>query len=227
MSISVVIPCFNEEKYIPGCLNSILNQTVKPEKIIVVDNNSTDQTVKIAKQSKSVIVIQETKQGIVYARNTGFNACHSEIIARCDADSLPPPQWLSKIITLFSKKQVDAVTGPVIFYDMAIKSSKIARLYQKIIHVYQGYPTLIGPNMAISKKIWEKVKNSVCYDESVIHEDIDLAIHIKQKGGKIIFSKSLLSYTSGRRIVKNPLSFFGEYPLRIMRTYQHHNKSQI
>jgi len=50
MKVSVVVPAYNEEAYIGNCLESLTNQKVKPDEIIVVNNNSTDATVKIAKR---------------------------------------------------------------------------------------------------------------------------------------------------------------------------------
>ena len=52
LTLSIVIPVFNEQRYIKACLDSIAAQTVKPDEVIVVDNNSTDKTVQIAKKYK-------------------------------------------------------------------------------------------------------------------------------------------------------------------------------
>src|SRR3989304_3585243 len=61
MKVSVVIPVYNEEKYIKNCLDSLMNQTEKPDEIIVVDNNCTDKTVSIVKKYKRIKIIQEKK----------------------------------------------------------------------------------------------------------------------------------------------------------------------
>ena len=102
IAISVVIPAHNEEKYIGKCLNSIRKQTFKDYELIVVDNNSTDDTSKIAARY-GARVIKETKQGITPARERGFKEAKAEIIARTDADAIVSPNWLKTINHTFKK----------------------------------------------------------------------------------------------------------------------------
>ncbi len=222
MKISVIIPVFNEEKYIKKCLESLKKQQEKPEEIIIVDNNCTDKTIEIAKKY-SVEIIKEKKQGITFARNKGFEAAKYEILARCDADSILPVNWVKRIKEIFLTKKIDAITGPVIFYDLPIKTFFFTKAYlATMAKLQKGANTLIGPNMAISKKAWTKVKNKVCLNDKIVHEDIDLAIHINQVGGKIYVDEKLVVKVSGRRIKKNPFSFFIEYPIRLIKTLSTH-----
>lgn len=222
MKISVVIPVFNEEKYINQCLESLKNQEEKPDEIILVDNNCTDKTIEIAKNYR-VRIIKETKQGITFARNTGFNASKYEIIARCDADAIPPKNWIKRIKEVFSRKKIDAITGPVLFYDLPFPTLFFTKIYLKGMKtLQQGKNTLIGPNMAIKKNIWNKIKDKICLDDKRVHEDIDLAIHLSQVGGKIHLDNQLIVKISGRRIKNNPLSFFVEYPVRLINTLKSH-----
>jgi glycosyltransferase involved in cell wall biosynthesis len=222
MKISVIIPAYNEEQYIANCLISLKQQTDLPDEIIIVDNNCTDQTVVIAKKY-DCLIIKEKKQGMIFARNRGFNEATGDIIARCDADVILPPDWLQKIKENFRKNQIDAVTGPIVFSDLPLNSPLYADFYNKFIKFLQhGKETLNGPNMAITKNIWEKIKDKVCLDEHLVHEDIDLAIHINKAGGKIKRDKTLVVSSSSRRIKKNPTSFFIEYPIRVFKTLRNH-----
>jgi len=228
MKISIIIPVYNEEKYIVQCLQSIVKQRVKPDEVIVVDNNCTDSTISLVKQFPFVHIIKEKKQGMIAARNTGFNAATYELIARCDADTQLPPNWIARIHRNFSRYKINALTGPVMFYDAPIKTSLIARAYLDMMKpIHRGGETLIGPNMIITKEIWEKVKNKVCLNDKLVHEDIDLAYHIQEVGGKIRRDNSLIVGTSSRRIKKNPYSFFSEYPRRFMKTLLYHDKAVI
>lgn len=222
MKISVVVPVYNEEKYIENCLNSLINQSEKPDEIIVVDNNCIDKTIFLTKQYP-VKIIKEKKQGMIFARNRGFNEAKHEIIARCDADTILPINWIKKIKKNFNRFPIDALTGPVTPYDLIIKTKDFAITYFEIMRFIQnGAETLVGPNMVITKKIWKKVKNKVCLNDNQVHEDIDLAIHIFKEGGKIKRDNSLIIKMSGRRIKNNPLSFFVEYPVRMVKTFQAH-----
>lgn len=222
MKISVVIPAFNEEQYINKCLSSLVKQQKKPDEIIIVDNNCTDRTIQIAKKYP-VKIVKEKKQGMIPARNKGYNEASGEIIARCDADAVPPKDWIRKINENFAKKNIDALTGPIIFYDLLFKTTFFANIFFDFMKfVQKGKEIVIGPNMALSKKIWQKIKNEVCLEDNDVHEDIDMAIHIIKNSGKIYRDPSLISYISGRRIRHNPLSFFIEYPIRLIKTFRSH-----
>jgi len=221
MKVSVVIPAYNEEKYIGLCLQSLSRQLEMADEIIVVNNNSTDQTAKIAKSFK-VTVIDEPQRGITFARNSGFNHAQYPIIARCDADSILPNDWIKRIKSNFEGK-IDALTGPVIFCDLPIHIALSTKLYFFIVKAIQGFKNpLMGPNMVLTQEIWAKVKNEVCLQDHLVHEDIDLAIHINRAGGRIVFDPNLIIRVSGRRITNDPLSFFWEYPIRFVKTVLYH-----
>lgn len=221
MKISVIIPAYNEEKYIGKCLESLTHQQEKADEIIIVDNNCTDQTLQIVKRFP-VKVVREEVQGMIQARNRGFNEAQCEIIARIDADTIVPPNWIKKIKENFENSPIDALTGPIIFHDL-IATTFFARLYLAFMKIIQkGKETLAGPNMVITKKIWQKVKGEVCLDGRAVHEDIDLGIHINKAGGLIKRDNTLIINISGRRIKNDPLSFFIEYPIRMFKTILKH-----
>lgn len=217
MTISVAIPVYNEGHYLKACLQSLMSQDEKPEEIIVVNNNSTDNSVEVAKQFP-VRIVNETHQGISYARNRGFDEVKSDIIARCDADTILPKNWISRITYDFENNSIDAVTG-VANYDIPFMGPAATYLYLEIVRMIQmGGGTLIGYNMAFKKEIWEKIKDTVCMDNHTVHEDVDLALHINKIGGKIMHDRKLIVKTSGRRIKEHPISFFIEYPKRFYTT---------
>lgn len=224
MRVSVVIPVFNEEALIAHCLTALLNQTAKPFEIIVVDNNSTDLTATIAK-SYGARVIQEKQQGMIYARNAGFSAAAGEIIARIDADTTVPKDWIEKINRHFIQDpNLIALSGPTFFEDakfnhlLIVEPALIASW--KIIF---GHDLLYGPNYAVSKKAWEKVKNTICLNDKMVHEDFDMAIHLgRLKMGRIFFDKNFIVEVSERRW-RETKSYF-EYPLRYLKTIARHKK---
>src|SRR4051812_9489646 len=97
MKISIVIPVYNEAQNLDACLRAIARQTTAAYEVIVVDNNSTDGSLAVAQTFPFVTVITERRQGIVHARDRGYNAARGDIIARIDADSLLPKDWLEHI----------------------------------------------------------------------------------------------------------------------------------
>lgn len=231
MKISVVIPAYNEEAYISRCLSSLLEQHVKPDEIIVVDNNSTDQTVAIAKNFP-VRIIHETKQGTGHARNRGFNEAKFDIIARTDADTILPPDWIEKIKKAFVDQKLIALSGPAEFYDLPelVQNThwqtnpawvKVITSYNKIIRQFTKHDCLFGPNCAFRKSAWEKIINDVCLDDKKVHEDLDLGIHLAEVG-KIKFDDSLIVSTSVRRW-KRPDAYI-EYLYRGFKSLQKHKQ---
>ncbi|MGA3291593.1 MAG: glycosyltransferase [Candidatus Microgenomates bacterium] len=222
MKVSLIIPAYNEEKYIGRCLKSVNNQVIPADEVIVVNNNSIDKTAAIAKKLGAK-VIKEKMQGMIYARNRGFNTAKYEIIARCDADAIVPRNWIKIIKKDFENPKVDGLSGPVYFYDSEIlKSAKVtpSKILQKSFKALsKGHEHMVGPNMAITKKIWEKVKNKVFLDESIVQEDSDLSLNIASVGGYIELDPNLIVGISARRIIKNPKSFFLIYPTKVVKTF--------
>lgn len=87
MDISVIVPAYNEEKYIKKCLKSITGQKTKLKyELIVSDCKSTDQTLKIAKRYADKIAISD-KKGVAYSRNSGASLAKGEILIFIDADT--------------------------------------------------------------------------------------------------------------------------------------------
>lgn len=226
MKVSVIIPAFNEEAYIGNCLDSLMKQEIMPDEIIVVNNNSTDKTVTIAKKYP-VRIISEKKQGITHARNKGFHEAKYQIIARTDADTVVPTDWIKKIKKHFEDKELIALSGPAHFYDLpdVVRTAKLtteaAFSYIRIFKQIMGYDCLYGPNMVIRKTAWEQVKPHICLDDKEVHEDIDIAIHLSHFG-KIQFDYSFLVSSSFRRWKK--IDPYFEYTSRIVKSISKHKK---
>lgn len=230
MTISVVIPVYNEASYLPACLESLRKQTLPPDEIIIVDNNSTDRTARIAKDFGAK-VINEPKQGIVFARNTGFDAARGDIIARGDADSIFPTDWLAEINRTLSGNRYAAITGGTTAYDLPWPLNHVPTLfyYGHIVlyfgwaRLWLGHTTLFGSNMAITNSGWQKVRREVCTNEQKIHEDVDLAYHICRASEKIKFDRHLRVSISIRVLRIRSLRELVIYASRVPRTRLSHH----
>jgi glycosyltransferase involved in cell wall biosynthesis len=224
LTLTIVIPAYNEQSYLKACLDSIADQTIMPAEVIVVDNNSSDETVKIASEYSFVKILQEPNQGVFFAARRGFNAAKSDIIGRIDADTLLPAEWVETVLVHFQKENVAALTGPVSYYDMPLPHSNywFDHLMRAMTYnlAYDNSPFLYGSNLAIRRSVWRRIQSRLCTQQD-IHEDIDLAIHVKDEGHEIIYSKSLLSGASGRRY-NDGLKSFGGYIGMYRRTYSRH-----
>lgn len=194
--ISIVIPTLNEEKYLSKLLKSIKNQTFKDYEIIVSDNNSKDNTKKIAKKFNCKTV----KGGYPgKARNNGANFAKYDLLF-IDADIILQDK---NHLKNFLKKSKD--------YDMTTcKILPISNnLFHKIYYFIKNYANkflfiekkhVSGQFLYVKKIMFEKVKG---YDESLIlAEEHDLAQRVFKIGGKIGFFMDIYVMNSVRRIEK-------------------------
>lgn len=202
LTLCLIIPVYNEQNYLRRCLQAIEAQTEKPDEVIVVDNNSTDKSAQIAAEFSFVKVAKEKKQGIVYARNRGFNTARADILARIDADTQLPADWVAKARRLAASiGQLDAVTGPCSFRNTFWPKGIF--WFHRLIYFWSsrllfGHHILFGSNMFLLRSGWQQVKNQVCTDNS-LHEDMDLSHHLASAGGKIRFEHELAASISARR----------------------------
>lgn len=109
--VSIIIPAYNVQDYIEECINSALNQTYPYTEIIVVDNNSTDQTaekvVEIQKQfPQKIFLLFEEKQGVSFARNKGIKNSNGQWIQFLDADDLLYEDKLERQLKLINTSTV-------------------------------------------------------------------------------------------------------------------------
>lgn len=200
MKVSVIVPAYNEEKYIEKCLESIVSQTEKPDEIIVVDNNCNDKTVEIAEKFGARIV-KEENQGMIYARNAGFDAAKYEILARTDSDAILPKDWISKIKENFKDPDLGGLSSPAYYFNKPLISGILNAVIIAsfdAIGFKLGHSTMFGPNTVLRKSLWEKIRKDVCLSEREVHEDVDLAIHLAPHT-KIKFDKSFIVRTRRNR----------------------------
>lgn len=101
--VSVVIPAYNAEQYLPEQLEALLNNTVSIAEIIVSDNGSTDSTkdlvLKAAEKHENVKYLDAgQRQGPNYARNKGIEQASHELVLLCDADDIVAEDWAEKLL---------------------------------------------------------------------------------------------------------------------------------
>ena len=220
-TLSIVIPAYNEERYIGACLNSIAVQSVKPLEVLVVDNNSTDKTVQTAEKYPFVRVLHEKRQHQVFAQAAGFNASKADILGRIDADSVLPPDWTKKVITAFeTNTKLMAVTGGADPYDAPLKwlGSAIFHGYIYVAGLIGGQRMLWGSNCAIRASGWNKIKNKVMMRPD-IWEDYDMAFCLKPYGQIGYIPGNLVGVSF--RAMHTSFSHHVSYQFRSVRTFYH------
>lgn len=205
VSISIVIPAYNEAAHIRTCLDGIARQTIRPHEVIVVDNNSSDQTAAVAGSYPFVRVIREARQGIVHARNAGFDAAAGDVIGRIDADTLLPDYWVETITRFYddpSNRQV-TFTGGCYFYNLWT-GQLTGRIYDFVVHhvnrLFYGYYFPWGSNCALPATVWRQIRGDVCLRTDV-HEDLDMGLHLQAGGFKTVYDSKLRVGAVAKRLV--------------------------
>lgn len=204
LTLSVIIPTYNEERHIKDCLDSIAKQSRMPEEVILVDNNSSDDTVAIAKKYKFVRVIKEKKQGLIHARNAGFRAAKGDILGRIDADSILIEDWTQAVLSeLEQNQQYAAVTGPGYFPALRTFNNEHTIFWTKLYNLgalgYFRFQVLWGANMAIRSKVWGELLPHTALRDSNVHEDQDISGVLNMFGYKVKYADSMRIYSDVHR----------------------------
>lgn len=213
--VSVVVPTYNEEKYIGPCIQALKNQSFTDYEVIAIDKSS-DSTPALCKKAGWKVVTQ-IKPGISAARAEGFAATTGEIIASTDADSAPDPKWLEYIVSTFEKDpQVVCVYGPTYFlnsspfYQLLGHLNTLFLLINRLLNNDQT----VGMNFAVKKSAYDQIGG---YNTNLpTAEDVDLGYRIR-KVGKVAFIPQVIVRTSSRRMDKQKLGFFSHHIANFIR----------
>lgn len=121
MGVSVVIPNYNGEKYIKKCLDSLMVQSLKPDEIIVVDNNSTDGSLELLNndfRDKVCIIALEKNTGFSVAVNKGIKASKGEFVVLLNNDTELDKDWLKELHSVIQKdNKIFSCCSKMIRYD--------------------------------------------------------------------------------------------------------------
>jgi len=212
MKFSIVVPCFNEENYLPRLLDSI-NKVDWPRsdfEIIAVDNNCTDRTAEIARGLGTDKIVKESNQGLAWARQRGFLSSQGEVFCSVDADCEMPSNWLKIVDSFLSREGVVAVSGFYNYIDLGRLDRTLTNAFQKFIYplvpkilklIFRKPAGLItGANFAAKRWAIEKTGG---FNTAIRFwgEDADMAMKLA-KVGKVIFTPKLEIRTSARRFRK-------------------------
>jgi glycosyltransferase involved in cell wall biosynthesis len=201
--LSVIIPAYNEEKILPRCLKALQNQTYPKDnyEIIVVDNDSQDETMAIAKEH-GVRVLHYTDKHIVAAvRNYGVAHAHGAVFVFVDADSVVTPDYLEKVIFELENTKYVAVAGEALPLDNKPYIKIMFRLYHYILLINQLFGVVIpwGFSLAIRKPAFIALGG---FDENLsTYDDATMGLRIQKKFGKrsIFYTGRLQVFTSARK----------------------------
>ncbi|MBN1306628.1 MAG: polysaccharide deacetylase family protein [Chitinispirillaceae bacterium] len=191
--VSVVVPAYNEERFLPACLSALSGQEYAGRReIIVVDNASTDTTAAIA-AAHGCRIVHEPLKGYNRAITAGFNAAKGDIIACTDADTVVPENWLSTIVTDLSNENVVACGGLFKFHDGPFWLKLMALFFGKFNY------HISGANMAVWKHAYLR-SGGFSLDVN-LGADVEIGKRLK-RFGDVVIDRSLVVATSSRRFAR-------------------------
>jgi len=188
--LSVVILTKNEERNIGRCLEYLFNQTLKDFEVIVVDANSTDDTVKIAESYGCKILREERSGGFGYARNLGIKESNADTILFLDADVfLEDPKLLERALKRFHEHKADILLAKLRFPN-TILGTYLSRCFSDKLTKEWGTYTPHNRFMLARK---ESLYEIGLYDETFREsaEDVDLCYRAHILGKKVVYDPEI------------------------------------
>jgi glycosyltransferase involved in cell wall biosynthesis len=202
VKISVIIPTLNEEKYIGRTLESLKNQIIEGDEIIVVDSFSKDKTVEISKKFSSKVVYLP-RYGIGPAKTFGAQEAKNNVIAFLDADGIPSREWLDRVRKNFMNNKIQSIAG------LGLYSSE-SKIREIIYNIYACVIFILGIiNYSLTKTPWMPVNNCAIRKDvflkygglkNIVCEDYDFAL--RAKGINNIYDVKMRVFLSDRRFKK-------------------------
>lgn len=195
-NVTVIIPCYNDSAYIEQAINSIISQTVLPEKIIVIDDGS-DETTKVVLRkivAENLEIVYQENQGVCKARNRGIDLASTDYILTLDADDFFEPTFIEKAIDVLKNNSKIGIVGSFV---NVIKYGKLeTEIHKPLGGIVKNF--LLKNNAMASlmfrKQCWTEVSG---YDEKMVqgYEDWEFWIAILRNNWEMhIISEVLFNY---------------------------------
>lgn len=181
--ISVIVPCYNVEKYLERCVNSILTQTYYDLEIILVNDGSTDKTgeicEKFAEIDSRVKVVHKTNGGLSDARNAGIDIAKGEFCAFVDGDDYVEPDAYETMVFEMRNPNVSLVSAGIFAEDVEGNKSISMSAEYLILDKREAFINLLGTVRSIghsscNKLFRMKLFNGLRYKKGIINEDMEI-----------------------------------------------------
>lgn len=183
--VSVIIPAYNMESYVEECVESVLQSTYSPIEVVIVDDGSTDKTLKVLKELESkhdnIKVIAQSNMGVSFSRNNAINVANGELILPVDADDKIAPKYIELAVEQFLQdKTVKVVTAHGEFFGDRTGKWILPEFDRHLL----ARRNLISVCAMYRKSDWERVEGYCTYIKGL--EDWDFWIAMLKDDGNVI-----------------------------------------
>ena len=196
--ISIIVPIYNSEKYLKRCLDSIINQTYKNLDIILINDGSTDNSLKICKQYKDqdqrIMLINQKNHGVSYTKNKALKLATGDYIGFVDSDDVIDKDMFKNLHKLIEKTKSEIACCKYLRFtdDYKFEIKNNYQIYDK----FECLKMLISET-TITNFLWDKLfKRTVLEDikikSGIIFEDMDIIYEIIHKSTKIVVTDDIL-----------------------------------
>lgn len=171
MSLSVVIPALNEERYIGHLLTDIARQTRVPDEVILVDAGSDDGTVAVAERFTGVKVLSGERP-VANGRNLGGRSATGDVIVFLDADARLPERFLENFIGAFLNRRLDVACPLYAPHDSTPAVERFHKVFNLVTRIFQGVlPSGAGICVAVRGDLFRESRG---FDPRLKFDDIEL-----------------------------------------------------
>jgi glycosyltransferase involved in cell wall biosynthesis len=134
ISVSVIVATYDRPNDLRNCLHCLVNQAAsRPVEIIVVDNHpASGLTAAVVAEFRGVVLVDEPRQGLAYARNAGFSASRGDVVITTDDDVTMPLDWLEKLVAPFVNPDTMAVTGNLLPLELETAAQRLFEVYGRL-----------------------------------------------------------------------------------------------
>ena len=195
--VSVIIPCYNAEKWIEEAINSCLNQAHPEVEIIIIDDGSTDRSLEIIKRYQEITWESGPNRGGSYARNRGFALSKGRYIQFLDADDYILPEKIKKQVAFLEETEADVVYGDWRHQrhfpngQILLEEVKVSGVQQNILESLLA-DWWVAPACLLFRRTVVEIAGG--WDESLkAGQDRDFFLSVVMSGAKVVYQPGCYS----------------------------------
>jgi len=212
-TVSFYVPCYNGERYLKQCLQSVLSQNYPLKEVILVDDGSTDRTLEIASRFPIKVISYKHNKGLGAARNTAVKAATGDFVASTDADCILERTWLEKLMQQFDSPRVAGAGGRLDncnHKENILDQWRRLRMVQHWGNKSSNPEFLFGCDTVFSR---EALLDAGLYDEKLRNngEDRDISEKLLKKGYELRYSPLAMAYHLRKDTLGSLLDTFWRY----------------